>query len=292
MADDAQLARIKEGYIVWNAWRTENPDEVDLSQADLQGGNVIRANLANANLRGINLRGASARDTDFRGADFGQANFASSDLRGANLRSAIFNNDTDLSDVLIDNHTCLGDIQWNGVDLTGINWDKVHRLGDEDNQQIFPDIAVRAYRQVTIQLRAQGMNEIADRFAYRARLCRRRSLAKQRNIGAWLWSYFLDILAGYGYYPARVFRIYLSILLVFAAAYYVVAQTSPAHLSVLAALILSITSFHGRGFFPGVPGVTNLDNLLVALAAGEAILGLFIEASFIATFTDRYFGDR
>lgn len=292
MADDTQLARIRGGAEVWNAWRAENVDKIDLSQADLRECGIIRANLANANLRGVNLRGASAVDADLRGADLAQAYFNPTDLRGADLRSVSFNNDTDLSGVLIDNHTSLGDIQWNGVDLTVIDWENVVRLGDEDGQNSFPDIAVRAYRQVATQLRSQGMNEFADRFAYRARLCRRRSLAKQRRIGAWLWSSFLDMLAGYGYYPARVFRVYLAVLLVFAVAYYFVAQANHVHLSVLAALILSITSFHGRGFFPGVPGVTNLDNPLVAIAAGEAILGLFIEASFIATFTDRYFGDR
>ena len=58
-------------------------------------------------------------------------------------------------------------------------------------------------------------------------------------------------------------------------------------LSPLAALIFSITSFHGRGFFPG--GVA-LDNPLTVVAAAEAIVGLVIEISFIATFTQRFFG--
>ena len=52
------------------------------------------------------------------------------------------------------------------------------------------------------------------------------------------------------------------------------------------ALTFSVTSFHGRGFFPGVP---LLADRKIQLAALEAVLGLFIEISFIATFTQRFF---
>jgi len=52
----------------------------------------------------------------------------------------------------------------------------------------------------------------------------------------------------------------------------------------------SIMSFHGRGFFPSLSSETNLHNPLVMLAAAEAIVGLLIEISFIATFTQRFFG--
>src|SRR6266566_9625906 len=55
----------------------------------------------------------------------------------------------------------------------------------------------------------------------------------------------------------------------------------------LYALIISIISFHGRGFFPGgfLPTFP-----MAAFAACEAIIGLTIEISFIATFTQSYFG--
>jgi hypothetical protein len=51
------------------------------------------------------------------------------------------------------------------------------------------------------------------------------------------------------------------------------------------ALVFSATSFHGRGFFPG--GLA-LNYPVTKLAAGEAVLGLFIEISFIASFTQRF----
>lgn len=55
------------------------------------------------------------------------------------------------------------------------------------------------------------------------------------------------------------------------------------------ALILSVSSFHGRGFFQLL---NSLGDPVAALAAIEAILRLFIEISFIATFTQRFFGAK
>jgi len=53
------------------------------------------------------------------------------------------------------------------------------------------------------------------------------------------------------------------------------------------ALVLSVSSFHGRGFF--LQNVT-LGDAFARLAAVEAVLGLLIEVIFIATFTQRFLG--
>lgn len=50
---------------------------------------------------------------------------------------------------------------------------------------------------------------------------------------------------------------------------------------------LLATHENGRGFFPG--GIP-LDDPLTVLAAAQAVVGLIIEISFIATFTQRFFG--
>ena len=55
------------------------------------------------------------------------------------------------------------------------------------------------------------------------------------------------------------------------------------------ALILSLCSFHGRGFFQPLE---SLGGPVAALAAIAAVIGLLIEISFIATFTQRFFGAR
>jgi hypothetical protein len=55
------------------------------------------------------------------------------------------------------------------------------------------------------------------------------------------------------------------------------------------AVILSISSFHGCGYFQPIK---SLGDPVATLAAAEAIMGLLIEISFIATFTQRFFNTR
>ena len=112
MANEEQLAILKQGVDVWNQWRRENPgikiyfDQVDLRGANLSGANLsnvnlYRANLHEADLFEANLRGADLRGTKLRRAMLSGANLDFSDLvladlreailREANLRSAILN---------------------------------------------------------------------------------------------------------------------------------------------------------------------------------------------------------
>jgi hypothetical protein len=151
--------------------------------------------------------------------------------------------------------------------------------------------AMRANRQLAVVLRAQGLNEVADQFAYRAQVLRRRALRHSgtRAYGSYLFSWLLDVLAGYGYKPGRTRVAYLATMLGFAITYYVLGHVvgNQPLMSPLSALIISIISFHGRGFFPAgfLPTLP-----MAAYASCEAIIGLTIEISFIATFTQRYFG--
>ena len=147
--------------------------------------------------------------------------------------------------------------------------------------------AVRANRQLATALQAQGLNEDAARFAYRAQKLQRVVLRRQRKFGHYLFFLFLDTIAGYGYRPSRSVLWCLAIIIGFALVYY-----SFGHLSLWPpdAFVYSLTSFHGRGFFPGLEGKHSLHDPLIMLAAFEAVVGLFIEISFIATFTQRFFG--
>jgi hypothetical protein len=170
---------------------------------------------------------------------------------------------------------------------------------------------VRAYRQLAAQLRAQGMSEVADRFLLRSQICQRRVLLRQPlqawrrpwrlpgAVGRYLGSWVLALLAGYGYRPGRTILWYLVVIASFAFLYMqattgwipfgLPAPSALAPLPWYEALILSVSSFHGRGFFQPLQ---SLGDPVAALAATEAVIGLFIEISFIATFTQRYFGAR
>src|SRR5262249_52840963 len=164
-------------------------------------------------------------------------------------------------------------------------------LGDERRANAHKGLApqrtaVRANQQLATTLRAQGLSEEADRFAYRAQVLQRRVLRQRGRWLRYLGSGLLDLVAGYGYKPLRSFLAYIFIICVFAALYLLNAQFDVPHLSWDEAIVLSISSFHGRGFFTS--GIS-LSDTLARLAAGEAIIGLLIEITFIATFTQRFF---
>ncbi len=53
------------------------------------------------------------------------------------------------------------------------------------------------------------------------------------------------------------------------------------------ALVLSLTPFHGRAFFPGLGSEATLYNPLVVLVAEEAVIGHFIEISYVGKFAQR-----
>src|SRR5260370_1574378 len=105
-------------------------------------------------------------------------------------------------------------------------------------------VAVRANRQLAVVLRAQGLNEAADRFAYRAQVLQRRVLWRSgaRSYGSYFFSCFLDVLAGYGYKPGRTVLAYISTILSFSIIYFLLGLFPAYRVSIssLYALIISI----------------------------------------------------
>jgi uncharacterized protein YjbI with pentapeptide repeats len=158
--------------------------------------------------------------------------------------------------------------------------------------------AARANRQFATALRDQGMSDEADYFAYRAQVVQRAVWRRRRKWGRWLFSGFLDLLAGYGYKAERSLSMYFLVLAVFTALYLLASNgwlsfglpRSTVHpFQWYEALVLSVSSFHGRGFFQSFQSPSDP---IAILAAIEAVCGLIIEISFIATFTQRYFSSR
>ncbi|MGZ3665061.1 MAG: pentapeptide repeat-containing protein [Ktedonobacterales bacterium] len=299
---------------------------VSLAGAELFGAHLEGARLSNAQMAGKRMpHNALERVKRWR-PDFPEM------LPGANIGGMFCDSATVLDDAVlgdpIHGSVSVADLRWGGVNLAVVDWTPVKQLGDErEARQELPDgaggqpkdqetrlsefrTALRANRQMAVALRDQGLNEEADRFAYRAQVLHRDVLLIQalwrsepeltakagasvtlwqrvQKLSAYVFSYFLDILAGYGYRPGRSFVAYVLSLLVFAVLYYVIGQHIHTPLTVIGALSLSINSFHGRGFLPStvMPG-----DPVTVLTAVEAIVGLVIEISFIATFTQRFFG--
>jgi uncharacterized protein YjbI with pentapeptide repeats len=262
------------------------------SAAHLNGASLIFAHLEGAAFRAVHLEGAALNAAHLEGADLSLAH-----LEGANLGTTWLDNKTVLTNAILDTTTCLRDIQWSGVgavNLTGLDWRRVSRLGDEtvlnsDASAEDFETAVRAYRQVAVQVRAQGLSEVADRFLYRAQVVQRFVLRKQRKFGGYLFSLLLALLAGYGYRLGRILIAYALIVIVFAAAFFasdvLSGQTPLTVQHAFDALQISLNAVHGRVFFAQF----HLDTLQSWLATAESIVGIVIEGVFVAMLIQRFF---
>ena len=227
---------------------------IHLEGADLKGAHLEGARLEFAHLEGADLRNAHLKQALLGRAFFIGTYLASAHLEGADLYSAHLDEaflwDANLEGaVLREAHleaarldrTILADAQgvaarlidvrWGDVNLGVVNWSQVKMLGDEyialqptqdgkakDNVTRLAEYewAVRANRQLAVVLQGQGLNEISAYFAYRAQVLQREVLRRRRKIGQFLFSGFLDILAGYGYKPGRSVLAYLLVIATFA----------------------------------------------------------------------------
>src|SRR6266480_3760349 len=157
-------------------------------QRDLAGVHLERADLRGAHLEGADLCGAHLAGADLRGAHLEGADLCGAHLEGneefpnpADLRMSFFDNTTILEGITLGDETYgfvpLADVRWGKVNLTRVDWSQVHRLGDEYATQwkmpIEYQAAIRANRQLVTELQAQGLNEAATYFAYRAHVNKR-----------------------------------------------------------------------------------------------------------------------
>jgi uncharacterized protein YjbI with pentapeptide repeats len=223
-------------------------------------------------------------------------------IEPADFRRAFFDAGTKLDNAQLGDekygYIALADVHWGDVNVSTLDWSKIHIVGDEyetrqkrshghikerATRRTEYEGAVRAYRQVTVVLQSQGLDEDAARFAYRAHLMQRKVFWHQRAIRQYIGSLLLYFLAGYGYKWWRSFVAYLMVIGLFAVLYH---QLS-VHLAWNEAVVISMTAFHGRGFFPDQfhPGDPQ-----ALVASIEAFVGLLIEVTFIATLTQRLFG--
>jgi uncharacterized protein YjbI with pentapeptide repeats len=300
-----------------------------LRLAHMEKAVLFNAHLEQAYLRSVHLDGANMMYANLEGTYLRKARLTGADLRNAYFDSATTLEKVTLSDKQW-GCVRLADIHWNDCNLSLINWRRISPLGDEAMARVLSTRAdskgsdkekrrhldmyrgaVRANRQLANAMRSQGMSDEAIPFAYHALILQRALLwryllwgtsiffeeeSAHTGIRRWvhalwgrihagasyLFSWFLDILAGYGYKPERSLGLYLFTVLGFAGLYLLTGG-----LSLREALVFSITSFHGRGFLPGPFLLASPET---ALAACEAVIGLFIEISFVATFTQRFFG--
>ncbi len=89
MANQEQLAILKQGVETWNQWRQEYAYiQPDLNGADLTEANLSGANLKTANLKTANLKTANLKTANLNGADLTEADLSRADLKRATLNGA------------------------------------------------------------------------------------------------------------------------------------------------------------------------------------------------------------
>lgn len=301
---DLSYAQLEKANLAHAQMKKAGLTKARLEETNLADAQLKKANLSNALMKATNLPNAQLEEADLtetllKGADLSKANLRKANLYKAHLEEAnlseAYLEEANLTDVVLsDEERLIGpqltDVQWGNTNLSVVRWSQVDMLGDEylahqKHTQEYFEKAVRANRQLAVALQAQGLYEEAARFAYRAQKLQCMLFRLQRKFGKYFFFAFLGTLAGYGYKPGFTLLWYVGTLTVFSLLYLLVG-----HLGILEAFILSLTSFHGRGFFPG-SAISPDHPLLIGVFAGfEAIIGLFIEISFIATFTQRFLG--
>lgn len=309
-------ARLTGAYLEGANLRWADLRASDLRDAKLKKATLSSAILIGADLRWAHLQEAILSGTFLKGAKLGLArlegaDLAMADLSGVDLREAVMNVETRLTNqTTLDEKMRVADVAWNGVSLIRANWEGIIRLGDEFQAHqagfVRQDMrekktkedwltgyeeAVRAYRQLVMVFRGQGLNEIADRYMYRAQVLQRKvfwwqmKAGKPGKVGAYLFSWLMAVVTGYGFRLKRIIITYLVLVGLFASLYFGIGFICPPRVEWSEALILSITALHGRVF--STPFMIGSPQGWVT--AAEAIAGVIIEAIFVAMLLQRLF---
>lgn len=103
MADEEQVAILRDGVKAWNQWKKDN----EVITANLNGVDLSSMNLSFADFSRTNLRWANLSDSSLLSANFTQANLSEAKLNGADLSWATLRM-TDLTEAILINAVLLG----------------------------------------------------------------------------------------------------------------------------------------------------------------------------------------
>jgi uncharacterized protein YjbI with pentapeptide repeats len=303
--------------------REASLQDADAGDATLADAYLYEAHLERTILRAVHLEGADLRrasfdetsrlnDAHLSGAALDQASLSRSNLAVLDW-SEVKRLGDEVSAREPRSSTVLYDLQGRRTQKLGPRKRADARLQEYRS-------AARAYRTLSVAVRGQGLASHATRFHFRSEVMERRAifyearghLRRGRVLRAlwgyvrWLLSLALGTFAGYGDYFTPLFLTYAGVVGSFAIAFLfaahwppsgaqigtalqqLLALSGPRLQEVGAVLVLSVTSFHGRGLQP--PGLYITSGMSI-LAGIEAVFGLLLEGLFIAAFTRRVTGN-
>jgi uncharacterized protein YjbI with pentapeptide repeats len=300
--------------------------EAILRYAYLERADLWEAHLEGVVLIGAYLQGADLRRTYLQGADLRGASLQGADLRGAscsqiNLFDTVLVDENGVGPSLADvqwGETNLSLADWSQIRILGDEQRASQptadgKKKDRATRQKEYQAAYRANHQLAIALQNQGLVEDASRFTYRAknleRVVRSYELkniswrdknTKKRTVNSigkgllhflpallsWLFSWFLFLIAGYGY---RLYNCVFWYIVVVGGCAFAYLLMEPHYFTWWTALAESVNVFHGRGASPSLPQLAHPARFAV-LTIAEAWTGLVIEVILVATLIQRFFG--
>jgi hypothetical protein len=253
--------------------------EVDLSGLDLHGANLISANLQGARLFQANLQGASLLGADLQAAEVSLANLQGATLYHANLQgAALFNADLQQADLRYANlqGATLRAAHLRDTNLEYATWGD-YKLGDEAS--LLFGWAASAYRALKQWHTGAGMYDIAGQFFYREMEARRKQAWKERRLPYAVTLYALRFLYGYGERPERVIGWVAAVIFGLAFVYLLPGVLAGGFWDALYYSAVSFTAL-GYGWAAEPQGWAGK-----FLGVGESLLGVFMMALFLVTFT-------
>lgn len=283
----------------------------DLRFARLDGADFEDAHLEGANLSLAHLEGADISFAHLEGADLSGADLKEADLRYAHLEG------TWLAGARLDT-TLLEDITWSeGYLAPEEKEDKDYRAAEKVYRE-----AEKVYRALKRAHLNAGIYDVADQFAYREQVCRKKQafafikpnwwnrrewwkvwkawkvlklwkiwrVWQEKNWGTWAWLQFAELLFGYGYRWQRVVRAAAIVVGFFWLLYWGLGLGAPAGgpPPALHSLYFSAVSFTAVGYGAWVSASATDLGWPKYLGAAEAIVGVFLMALFLVTFARQY----
>jgi len=267
---DSHGARLYEANLQRANLYEANLQGANLSHANLQGAYLRSANLQAANLRVANLRGADVSDANLQGGDLRWAGLGGADISHANLQGA----DLRRADL---RRASLADASLRDANLDGARWGD-YKLGEESEGKFREAFSV--YRALKQQHTEAGMYEIAGEFFYREMEARRKLSRQKRHLPHALSMYSLRFLYGYGERPERVIGSATVIILGLAIVHWLLGTVAGGFVE---ALYYSAVSFTALGYGQWAAEPQGWAGRF--LGVGEALMGVFMMALFLVTFT-------
>lgn len=245
----------------------------DFSNADLQDACFEKAHLHGAVFQNTELSFTNFKAALLVGADLRDTNLGGDGLEGASLLNA------DLRDSVVS-----GDVQPGS--LEGVIWDENFERFQE--KEGWFSQAEREYSALKRAHQNAGIYDVADQFAYREQVVRKKQALKEKRWISWASLQFAELLFGYGYRWKRVVVSSAIALATFWLLYWLTGLGTPVGgpPPVLNALYFSAVSFTAVGY-GGWVGDAAL-GWPKYLGALEAIIGVFLMALFLVTFTRQY----